>query len=115
VRARLNSGCIHDQCQHLPSSCFHFATHCRYSFSILAGADYLFGAPRSVGAFAIVPNVWWLLSFVHIFALVAGSILVVNLLIGIVSDAWEQSVGDSLYWRRFGRAAFAVAIYKAKL
>jgi hypothetical protein len=79
--------------------------------------DYFFGPPTALNTYFFtgagelsmeLPGL--LLSVFHMFVTVGLSLVVNNLVIAFINDAWLESVDDGAAWRRYGRAAFAVAV-----
>eukprot|EP01047_Picozoa_sp_COSAG01_P031747 COSAG01_NODE_2264_length_8047_cov_18.774409_4_plen_163_part_00 len=54
---------------------------------------------------------FFLATLLHLMFLVAFALVMTNLFIAIIGDAWEESVVDAPQWRTFSLASFAAALH----
>ena len=87
--------------------------HLHFGQSFLGVLDALLGSPEQFGEYVDLHRSSrvsgrWAITAIHVVFTLFVSLIVANLLIAIVGDSWEQSVLDSVAWRRFGKSSFAV-------
>ena len=92
---------------HLYPETWNFRT---VSTSAFHSVDYFFGQQAPMSEFKMIPTSW-LASVLHFLYLVVFALIMTNLFIAIIGDAWEESVMDAHSWMVFSRASFAAAIY----
>eukprot|EP01043_Picozoa_sp_COSAG02_P018932 COSAG02_NODE_897_length_16123_cov_10.462993_8_plen_539_part_00 len=88
--------------------------HANFGRTFLGVLDALLGSPEPFDEYVDLHRSSyfsgrWAITVVHVVFTLFVSLIVANLLIAIVGDSWEQSVLDSIAWRRFGKCSFAVA------